>query len=70
MDWKTLILDLQAAGWTQAKIAEAMGGKAQSWVADIVRERYDDLKWTDGQRLIKIHRREMRKHQQHEAAHA
>lgn len=61
MDWKTIISDLQAIGWTQAKIAEAMGGKAQSWVADIVRGRYDDLKWGDGQRLIKIHRREMRR---------
>lgn len=61
MDWKNIISDLQAIGWTQAKIAEAMGGKAQSWVADIVRGRYDDLKWGDGQRLIKIHRREMRR---------
>lgn len=61
MDWKNLISDLQAMGWTQARIAKAMGGKPQSWVADICKGRYRDLKWSDGERLIKLHREEVRR---------
>ncbi|QDJ44825.1 hypothetical protein CBR71_02875 [Bordetella hinzii] len=62
MDWKNLISDLQAIGWTQARIAKALGDKPQSWVADIRKGRYRDLKWSDGQRLISLHRREIRRH--------
>lgn len=69
MDWKTIISDLQAIGWTQAKIGEALGGKPQSWVADIARGRYRDIKWGDGERLRKMHRREMRRFEK-EASHA
>lgn len=61
MDWKHLISDLQAKGWTQVRIAKALGDKPQSWVADICKGRYRDLKWSDGERLIKLHRREMRR---------
>ncbi|TRM53232.1 hypothetical protein YH64_009025 [Achromobacter sp. LC458] len=61
MDWKNLISDLQAIGWTQVRIAKAMGDKPQSWVADICKGRYRDLKWSDGERLIKLHRRETRR---------
>ncbi|PTW84002.1 hypothetical protein DBL07_25870 [Achromobacter mucicolens] len=61
MDWKNLISELQAIGWTQVRIAKAMGDKPQSWVADICKGRYRDLKWSDGERLIKLHRREVRK---------
>jgi hypothetical protein len=58
MDWKTLIAELQASGLTQAQIGEAMPepGKSQTWVADVLSGRYDDLKWTDGQALIALHR--------------
>lgn len=61
MDWKNLISDLQAIGWTQVRIAKAMGDKPQSWVADICKGRYRDLKWSDGERLIKLHRKETRR---------
>ncbi|MBV2160224.1 hypothetical protein [Achromobacter denitrificans] len=61
MDWKNLISDLQSIGWTQARIAKAMGDKPQSWVADIRKGRYRDLKWSDGERLIKLHRKELRR---------
>lgn len=61
MDWKNLISDLQSIGWTQARIAKAMGDKPQSWVADIRKGRYRDLKWADGERLIKLHRKELRR---------
>ena len=61
MDWKKYISDLQAIGWTQVRIAKAMGDKPQSWVADILKGRYRDLKWTDGERLLKLHRKEFRR---------
>ena len=59
MDWHTLIADLQAAGMTQAMIGAALG-KSQAWVGDIVRGRYDDLKWADGQALRRLHESAMR----------
>ena len=59
MDWHTLITDLQSAGMTQAVIGAALG-KSQAWVGDIVRGRYDDLKWADGQALRRLHENEMR----------
>ena len=59
MDWKSLIADLSAAGWTQARIARELGGRPQSWVADIARGRYKDLKWSDGELLRKLHHRVM-----------
>ncbi|OZI56760.1 hypothetical protein CAL20_15280 [Bordetella genomosp. 4] len=61
MNWANLISDMQTWGWTQARIAAALGGKPQSWVADILKGRYRDLKWSDGQRLIRLHKRESRK---------
>lgn len=54
MDWKTLISDLQAAKMSQAAIGEALG-KSQAWVADVLKGRYDDLKWSDGEALRKLH---------------
>lgn len=52
-----MIADLRQAGWTQAQIATALGGRPQSWVADIARGRYKDLKWCDGERLRALHMR-------------
>jgi len=60
MDWKNLVADLQKAGWTQTRIAAALGGKPQSWVADVAKGRYRDLKWTDGENLRKLHRKVLR----------
>lgn len=54
MNWKTLIIDLQAAGLSQQAIGKAIG-KSQAWVADVVRGRYDDLKWGDGEALRRLH---------------
>ena len=54
MDWKKLISDIQACGFSQAAIGAEIG-KSQVWVADVVRGRYDDLKWNDGQSLIALH---------------
>lgn len=54
MDWKRHISELQATGMSQAAIGAAIG-RSQAWVADIVSGRYDDLKWRDGQALLKLH---------------
>ncbi len=54
MDWKKMVSELSAAGYTQARIAQELG-KAQSWVADVAKGRYADLKWSDGQKLIGLH---------------
>jgi hypothetical protein len=54
MDWKTLISEIQGAGLTQIEIGKALG-KSQAWVADALKGRYDDLKWSDGQALIALH---------------
>ena len=54
MNWKSLIADLQAAGWSQSGIGEALG-KSQAWVSAAASGKYDDLKWTDGQALIALH---------------
>ena len=55
MDWNQLIANLQAAGMTQVEIGAAVK-RSQTWVADIVRGRYEDLKWADGQALIALHK--------------
>jgi len=54
MDWKTLILELQQAGLTQAEIGGRMD-KSQAWVSAAACGKYDDLKWRDGQELIALH---------------
>lgn len=55
MDWRKMVSDLSDAGYTQVQIAQELG-KAQSWVADVAKGRYADLKWSDGQKLIAFHR--------------
>lgn len=72
MKWNELLSDILSRGWTQAQIAAEMG-RPQSWVSDIHRGRYHDLKWADGDKLIRLHRRLMRRgarHTKREAVHA
>lgn len=54
MDWKTLIADLQAAGFTQLEIGKKIG-LSQPSVADVACGRTKDLKWSVGQKLIALH---------------
>lgn len=54
MNWQKLISDLQAAGMTQKAIGAALG-KSQIWVSDVLRGRYDDLKWSDGEAMRRLH---------------
>lgn len=56
MDWKTLISDLQARGMSQAAIGAALN-RSQTWVADIVRGRYRDIPWGEGEALRQLHRK-------------
>jgi predicted transcriptional regulator len=54
MDWKKLISEIQACGYSQAAIGKALG-RSQAYIADIVSGRYGDLKWSDGQALRRLH---------------
>lgn len=54
MDWKTLISEIRAEGLSQADIGAALS-KSQAWVADVASGRYADLKWSDGEALLKLH---------------
>lgn len=53
MDWKTLLADLDAAGFTQAAIA-ARCGVAQSTVSDLARGATKSPGFDFGQRLIEL----------------
>ncbi|WP_180188254.1 hypothetical protein [Achromobacter insuavis] len=66
MEWNLLISDLLARGWTQTQIA-AEFSKPQSWVSDIRRGRYRDLKWSDGDKLIRLHKQVTRRAARHAA---
>ena len=54
MDWKSIIVDLQEAGMSQSAIGAAVG-KSQAWVSAVGKGEYDDLKWSDGEALRKLH---------------
>jgi len=54
MDWKTLLLDLCAAGLTQAEIGLAIG-LSQPAVSDLVRGRTATVSWEVGNALIALH---------------
>lgn len=54
MDWKTLISEIRTTDMSQADIGVALG-KSQAWVADVAAGRYADLKWSDGEALLKLH---------------
>lgn len=54
MDWKTLLEDLQAVGMSQTEIGGELG-KSQAWVSATLAGQYKDLKWADGEALLKLH---------------
>ena len=45
--------DLSAMGWTQSRIAGAMG-RSQAWVSKVARVDGLDILWADGERLLKL----------------
>lgn len=60
MDWKNLIQELVSCGMTQAQIASEIG-VTQPTIAGIVSGDQKDMRWATGEKLRKLHRREMRK---------
>lgn len=56
MDWHSLITDLIAKGWTQARIAEACGA-SQPLISQLQSGRISDTKYAVGQALVKLHRK-------------
>ena len=63
MDWKKLISEIQACGYSQAAIGKDLG-RSQVYIADIAKGRYSDLKWADGQALRRLHRKVTRQQEQ------
>ena len=53
MNWKKIIAELQALGATQAEIAERIG-KTQAWVSSIAKDKIGDLRYSDGNELLKL----------------
>lgn len=66
MNWKTLIQDIQAAGLSQTQIADAIG-KSQGWVSAVSNGAFQDLKWGDGELLLKLHATNCANKSQHTA---
>lgn len=51
MDWKKLLNELRDAGMSQAEIAKEIG-RSQAWVSAVCAGDFNDLKWSDGQRIL------------------
>jgi hypothetical protein len=56
MNWKALIEDLLQAGFSQSSISREIG-LTQPTVFRILNGEQKDMKWTDGERLLALHRR-------------
>ena len=54
MNWKSLIIEIQATGMSQVEIAESVG-RSQAWVSATILGVYKDIRWADGQALIQLH---------------
>ena len=54
MNWKNIIAELQSLGATQAEIAERVG-KTQGWVSSVANGKIGDLRYSDGNELLKLH---------------
>lgn len=54
MDWKKLISEIFATGLTQAQFGERIG-RSQAWVSAASSGKYEDVKWSDGQKIIALH---------------
>jgi len=54
MDWKKLITEIQEAGLSQVEIGRRLN-KSQAWVSAAAQGKYDDLKWSDGEELRRLH---------------
>jgi hypothetical protein len=59
MNWKNLIEDLLQAGFNQSSISREIG-LTQPTVFRILNGEQKDMKWSDGERLLALHRATVR----------
>lgn len=53
MNWKSVIEELQAAGFTQTEIAEYVG-RSQAWVSSLSLGKGPDVRYSDGAKLLSM----------------
>ena len=53
MDWKNIIEEIQAAGFSQTEIADYVG-KSQAWVSAIAQGKVADVRYSDGSKLLSM----------------
>lgn len=53
MDWKNIIEEIQAAGFSQTEIADYVG-KSQAWVSAIAHGKVADVRYSDGAKLLSM----------------
>ena len=55
MDWKKLLQEIQESGLSQIEIGERIG-RSQAWVSAAVAGKYQDLRWSDGESIRRLHK--------------
>lgn len=56
MDWKKLVSDLVEGGLSQGEISKETG-IAQPTISDLLRGKQSELRWRNGDSLIRLHSR-------------
>lgn len=54
MDWTKLISEILDSGFTQAGLGAELG-KSQAWVGAVLAGKYEDVKWSDGEKIRALH---------------
>ena len=54
MDWKKLIAEIQATGLSQTAVADRLN-RSQAWVSAAAAGKYLDVRWADGEAILKLH---------------
>jgi hypothetical protein len=55
MNWKQLLTEIQEVGkLSQTEIGEQIG-RSQAWVSAAIGGKYQDLRWSDGDAIRKLH---------------
>jgi transcriptional regulator with XRE-family HTH domain len=61
MNWKQLLTEIQDLGnLSQSEIGERVG-RSQGWVSAALRGNYQDLRWSDGDKILKLHSKVVKK---------
>lgn len=56
MNWQQMIQEIQQSGLSQEEIGERVG-RSQAWVSAASKGKYQDLSWSDGEAIRKLHAR-------------